>query len=159
MWLFGILLPVIVIVIGIFIYKAKSDKSQNKNGDDAKKNSGSGWMWAFIILLVSATMGIIFLSGKGSDSPQLIRAEKPLVWAANPTQVEAPDSAWTGFHSLPSGKFRIAVKDGEDAEVLFSDGKYYLLNSNRQIDFGRVSGKAKFRGLDKKVTIQIYSAE
>jgi heme/copper-type cytochrome/quinol oxidase subunit 2 len=159
MYFWGLFIPIVIIFVlaGLITYKIKTGKKE-EDGNKTEKKSNGGWKWIFIVPIVIIS-GVIIWNKMDDNIPSLSQEKKPLIWAANPTQVEASDSTWTKLYSLPSGKFRIAVKNGEDAEVLFSNGKYYLLNSDKQIDFGRTSSKAKFRGLNKKVIMQIYSAE
>ena len=117
--------------------------------------------WIGIIFVVVGLVVIIYnkVDKMPTQPVNTVITEKPIIWAAHPQIIEASDSAWTKFYFIPSGRFRIEVKDGENAEVLFSDGKYYLLNDNRQVDLGRTSGKVRFRGLDKKVVVYIHHQE
>lgn len=100
-----------------------------------------------------------YLKEERSKALTQSQISEPVIWAANPIQVEAPDSAWTDFYKVPSGRFMIMTRDNESAEVIFSNNKYYLLNDRKSIDFGHTSGKFKFRGVRKKVVVYIYHQE
>lgn len=86
-------------------------------------------------------------------------AERPevIIWS-DPYQIKAPADKWSEAFSVPSGKFGIAVQKGERAEVLFSNGKYYLLDNYKQVEFGNVSGSFQFRGIGKDAVIYVYTA-
>lgn len=155
----GIIIPILLLlIIGFGIYTVKSKNKSGQNNKKGETKTSGPWMWISIILSV-IIIGIIFLSGESNNPQQPSQAEKPTVWTANPTQIEAPDSAWTAFYPVPSGHFGIAVQKGESAEIIFSDNKYYLLDNYKQIEFGKTSGKFKFRGIGKKVVIYIYQTE
>lgn len=83
--------------------------------------------------------------------------EKPVVWA-DPQQIKVLGHKWSKPYPVPGGKFGIAVQKGESAEVLFSDGSYYLLDNYKQINFGKRDGTFRWRGVDREVVVYVYAA-
>lgn len=127
------------------------------------------WAWslAAVISIVIAIVVTVLLapsSGKKenevSDNRAPARAaerSEVIIWS-DPQQIKVSADRWSETSSVPSGKFGIAVQKGEKAEVLFSSGKYYLLDNYKQVEFGNASGSFQFRGINKDVVIYIYTA-
>jgi hypothetical protein len=133
------------------------------------KNAWGKKIGSLLILLMIILTAIFFLGGRNKSKEILSepertasttsRAQEAITWVTDPDVIAAPDiDDWGSipFYHLPSGKFRIAVKDGQNAQLLFSNGKSYLLGSDMKIDFGATSSRVKFRGVGQTTTIYVY---
>jgi hypothetical protein len=121
---------------------------------------------SLLIILMIVLTAIFFMGGREGSEKKLMemkqstiptaipQAKKPTIWAANPIQVEAPDSAWVSYPA-PSYDYGIAVQKGEAVELRVN-GRYYRLDNYAQVEFGPSIGNMEFRGIGKMVVIYIY---
>lgn len=121
----------------------------------------SGIVLTFIFFLggrEKASARIEDLKKQPSQSTARVAEKSEVIIWSDPQQIKVVADRWSEKHPIPSGGFGIAVQKGEKAEVLFSNGKYYLLDNYKQVEFGNVSGSFQFRGINKDVVIYIYTA-
>jgi len=121
-----------------------------------------GWKWVLIPAGAVAIGFLIYLilplgkNEKISPPPRAAVSATAVVRWAEPVQIKAPSERWSEPHPVPSGLFKIVPSLGEKAEILFSNGKYLLLDSYEQTDIGNASGEFQLRGVGKEVTVFIY---
>lgn len=114
------------------------------------------WATTIIIFIILITVWF-FWGGNRKPTPAQVMVGSEIIWS-DPFWIKASAGQWSKVFSVPSGKFGIAVQKGEKAEVLFSNGKYYLLDNYKQIEFGNVSGNFQFRGVNRDVVVYLYTS-
>lgn len=117
------------------------------------------WAWntvaAIVIILIVMALGTTSFRKRLSEVK--IQPTKIQLWSKSNEIVVSPDH-WSESYQTPSGNFKITPALGDKVEVLFSDNKYYLLDSYEQMDLGRTSGSFRLRGVDREVTVYIYTS-
>jgi len=139
----------------------KTKEAKGAKAKKAKKIVIAGIVAVLATILFVAGIGRLIPSGKIKvNSPPtearvaIAQNQKKVVWKKL-QEITAP-AQWSKEYSTPSGLFKIMPAPGEKAEVLFSDGKYFLIDSSEQIDMGAVSEGFRLRGIGKETVVFLY---
>ncbi len=122
------------------------------------------WFFLLPVVLILVGIRLFFPAGKPPGDQSRV-TKKTIVWS-QPKEIKAPTERWSENITTPSGLFKIVPARGKKAEILFSNGSYYLLDSFEQADMGYVSGNFRLRGVsdgkdesNKAVTVYLYTAK
>lgn len=128
------------------------------------KNVRKVLLWAVVVVVVLGSIVSSYQVWKKArdeeEAEQKVRAarvaEPKVTRWTQPELIKAPGDRWSDSHPTPSGPFGITPARGEKAEILFSDGKYYPLDSYEGVDMKNVSGDFRVRGVGKEVVVFLY---